>query len=104
MAPNLPEITTTTLRNRKMTKRKVPVTPTPKEEPVAAKKKGITTPQFKKAFKEYEHSPEDVKEDKKAAHQMHITIARYEMTPDDRRKDIRGSINTAIKQIKRKGK
>lgn len=92
---------TSTLRNRSAKKSKVPVTPTP-PEPKEAKKKGITPKQFKKNFEEHEHSPQDEKEDKQRAHHLHISLVKYEMSPEDRRKDIRSTINKSIQQIKRK--
>lgn len=110
-SPDDDEMTTTTLRNRgskkanpfekKEPKGKRAATPTP-PEPKSAKKKGITPDQFKRSFEKHEQSDDDYEKDRRRAAQLHITVAKYEMTPEDRRKDIRGSIKGAIKQLKNK--
>ena len=98
------EITSTTLRNRssmKKASKKNPVTPTP-PLPKEARKKGVTPKQFKKNFEEHERSDKDRKEDQARAHHLHISLVKYELSPEDRRKDIRGAINKSVQQLKRK--
>lgn len=76
----LDEITTTTLRNRKMKK------PTPKQ--LAA----------------FERSPEDKAKDKRESKRMGMTVKEYEGSPADRRADIRGAVKKAVAEAKSKAK
>lgn len=77
----LDEITTTTLRNRKMAKK-----PTPAQ------------------LRAFENSPADKREDKKGAKRMGMTQKEYEGSAADRRADIRGAVKKAVAETKGKGK